>query len=255
MAKFIYIDQSLHSLGGHHYDYAINLLTAAEEQGYEPILGAHRDLRGRANFPQNWQVFTCFRYTTFSRHAVFDSEGQLPWASQQKARNGNSTISRRPWMLALRDHFNERSRQAELCAFSQACQTIFSHIHLEQGDHVFFATISEFDFLGLADFLAHYPAGDAAHWHLQFHFGIFNGRPTEYADQSPRLGWVRECFEQALQKLPGKQLHFYNTSLPLVDQYRRLGVGTFQNLPYPINQSFQPTPAATDQAPPRPLKV
>jgi hypothetical protein len=41
-AKFPLIDHSLKAIGGHHYDYALHILQAAEQVGFEIHLATHR---------------------------------------------------------------------------------------------------------------------------------------------------------------------------------------------------------------------
>ena len=47
MSKFVLIDHSLKQIGGHHYEYAIHILTAAHEAGYEPVLAVYRHIARR----------------------------------------------------------------------------------------------------------------------------------------------------------------------------------------------------------------
>ena len=63
MAKFVLIDHSITDVGGHYYEYAVRVLRAAEEAGYEPVLATNRRLRQGAQFP--WRVVPCYRYDFF----------------------------------------------------------------------------------------------------------------------------------------------------------------------------------------------
>ncbi|MGH7192208.1 MAG: hypothetical protein ACREJM_01600, partial [Candidatus Saccharimonadales bacterium] len=80
MPKFVLIDHSITDLGGHHYEYAVRVLRAAEEAGYEPFLATNRRLVERSLFrlpflapnafhrpthapvPATWRVAPVYRY-------------------------------------------------------------------------------------------------------------------------------------------------------------------------------------------------
>ena len=44
--RFVLIDQSIRSLTGHHYEYAVHVLGVAEKAGYRPVLAANRRFTG-----------------------------------------------------------------------------------------------------------------------------------------------------------------------------------------------------------------
>lgn len=57
--SFVLIDHSIADLGGHHYEYAVRVLRAAEEAGYTPILATNRKFKV-ATVP--WAVYPVYRY-------------------------------------------------------------------------------------------------------------------------------------------------------------------------------------------------
>jgi hypothetical protein len=63
MPKFVLIDHSIVDVGGHYFEYAVRVLSAAEEAGYEPILATNRRLRDIGSYP--WRVFPVYRYDFF----------------------------------------------------------------------------------------------------------------------------------------------------------------------------------------------
>ena len=60
MKRFILIDQSISTIGGHHVEYARRVLDAAAEQGYQPLLVTNRKLQGIGDFP--CQAVPVYRY-------------------------------------------------------------------------------------------------------------------------------------------------------------------------------------------------
>lgn len=257
MAKFILIDQSLRSVGGHPCDYALHVLRAVEQQGYTPVLVTHQEFRRQACVPSHWEVLPCFRHSSYSRYALCSSGTGLPPVGQEEGQSGETSAASnpRPPLWNLPYHWHRWRRQTQLRNFAWACEQVFAQYPLEQGDHVFFATVSEFDFLGLSRFLQRYPAAHTARWHLQFHFGIYEGRPAEYEQQQVRADWVRGYFQEALRNTAGIDLRFYNTSNELAQQYNQLNLAEFKALPYPINPAMQPLQRHEEEVLSGPLRV
>lgn len=73
--KFILIDQSIASIAGHHYEYAVHVLEAAQRAGYEPFLATHNGF-ARTSFRSPWKTFPYYRYSF--------------WAAQE--RSGSSLV-------------------------------------------------------------------------------------------------------------------------------------------------------------------
>lgn len=68
MARFILVDPSIIDFQGHYYEYALRVLTAAEEAGYVPVLATNR--RFKQDCSSRWQIHPVYRhgfYTWFWR--------------------------------------------------------------------------------------------------------------------------------------------------------------------------------------------
>lgn len=61
MSKFILIDHSIKGFGGHHYEYAIHVLQAAKDKGYEPVLVVNKDFSADTS-DAPWRVIPAYRY-------------------------------------------------------------------------------------------------------------------------------------------------------------------------------------------------
>lgn len=62
MPKFILIDHSLRDTAGHYFEYAVNVLEAAERAGYDIVLATNQEFApGRHPLP-GWQVLPIYRY-------------------------------------------------------------------------------------------------------------------------------------------------------------------------------------------------
>ncbi len=111
--------------------------------------------------------------------------------------------------------------------------------------------------MGLAAYLSTQPRTLQVHWHLQFHYNLFEGRTPEYDEQLPVARAIQSCFDAALARVPNHAIHFYTTSDALADQYNRLGVGEFEVLPYPVSPAFcrHPERPATRRPADRELEI
>lgn len=59
--KFVLIDQSIASIAGHHYEYAVHVLEAAQRAGYEPYLATHQRF-AKSPHKAPWKTYALYRY-------------------------------------------------------------------------------------------------------------------------------------------------------------------------------------------------
>ncbi len=229
MRKFVLIDHSLKDVGGHHYSYAREFLAAARRAGFEPVLATNRRFRERGAFQDAATVLPLFRHESYTP-LTFDMQAFRPGVQRANGRPG----------LGARWRAYRRARLAR--AFARDCGSLFGRIRLTAGDQVFLATASEIDLAGLSAFLRAHRAFPAVDWHVQFHFGIFQGRDPDYAAQTAAEHALREIFRSALAGLEDLSLRCYCTTEALTAQYRRLGVTGFETLPYPVNVDLRAAP-------------
>lgn len=64
MPRFILIDQSIVDIGGHHYEYAQHVLSAAQQAGYTPVLAAHQQFKSTK---APWKVIPVYRIGFWKR--------------------------------------------------------------------------------------------------------------------------------------------------------------------------------------------
>src|SRR5579883_2300544 len=60
MKRFILVDHSIRDLAGHHYEYAVHVLRAAERAGYTPILVTNRKFQEHSSVP--WKVLPLYEF-------------------------------------------------------------------------------------------------------------------------------------------------------------------------------------------------
>lgn len=239
MAKFYLVDHSLRETGGHHFDYVQCIARAASEMGFETLVGAHRSYRDE----QLNNVKSVFRNTTYQPDSYLAGLRHLTRRKvdflQPESADSN-WFRRLKFGLDYRRHKKRRTQFVD--RFASDCDQFFRDEKFSEGDHVFFTTVSELELLGLAKYLASRPNSLQAHWHLQFHFNLFEGRTPEYEKQFAVAKSISNCFDIAAAQMPYHRSHFYTTSELLAEQYQRLNVGEFEVLPYPVSDSFRPEP-------------
>ncbi len=260
MNRFVLIEHSLVDIGGHYFEYAMQILRAAEQAGYQPVLATNRRFHETERFPESWQIHTAFPYPSGVIHRVPKSYGC--GIGRKTAISGGS------WRTAcyrLLDGLADRTKSAiselrwrrrnsRVRGFADGCDEFLSHIGLTEGDQVFCSTMSDLDLLGLVRFLERNAPSQLAQWHLQFHFAIFRGREPDYPAQDRRAKRLRGRMAGALAKVPHHRLHFYCTTEQLANQFRRLDVAKFDTLPWPVSERFA-VGQATRCTAPKPLRI
>jgi len=244
MALFMLLDPWLDGVGGHNYQYACDILHAAREQGFEIMLAANARFSAEST-PRDWRVRTPFHYDASSRywlgpdgkcqHPLSIDGGRLPL--DEPPQNGLVRIAR---SLGTFTDWRAADRRRRIENYATGVAAAFDNLKVGHDDVIFLPSLSEFDFLGLVSYLKDSPTSTRATWNLQFHFDVFAGRPHEYATQEERRRRFQRQFTAALAAVPHHHLKFYATTERIADQYNRLGIGTFQPLPYPVSRDIEP---------------
>jgi len=254
VARLYIIDQSLCSQGGHHFDYVNCVARAAQIGQLETFVASNRrfltarnaSAENATSLRETAKVIPSFRNTTYQKVSWLAGLRHLKRVAG--AKNGcpekeTGRLSLKRYWQYRRDRAFRQKRRKIIAQFACDCSRFFGAAlkgEFQRGDHVFLTTVSELELMGLAIYLSSVPSSSNATWHLQFHFNLFDGRTPEFESQSEVQRKVRGCFLAALSRVPDHDLKFYCTSNELVEQYSRLKVAEFWQLPYPINQRFAP---------------
>lgn len=253
MGRLYIIDQSLCSQGGHHFDYVNCVARAAKHEQLETFVGSNRKFlpprsRATANtdlLHQTARIIPGFRNTTYQKVSWLAGLRHLKRVATNKDTSSDKKgpLSVKRYWQQYRSRAFRKKRREIIAQFACDCSRFFGTAlkgDFQRGDHVFLTTVSELELMGLAIYLSSVPSSSNATWHLQFHFNLFDGRTPEFDSQNEVQRKVRGCFLAALSRVPDHDLNFYCTSNELVEQYTRLKVADFWQLPYPINQRFAP---------------
>jgi glycosyltransferase involved in cell wall biosynthesis len=259
--KFVLIEQSLRDVGGHYFEYAREILHAAEAAGYEPVLATHRDFSGADRLPSRWRVLPLFPFTSDRIHRIpsafsfglwqqiMASGGNLPAIASRVADavsdRCKAAVSRLRWWRRL----------SRVRGFAIACEQLFEQCPLAAGDQVLCSTVSDMDLLGLVRYLRNHPDSAEATWHLQFHFSVYCGRDPDYPAQDRRTSALRWRLADAIASLPRHRLFFYTTTDELGRQFNRLDVARFETLPWPVGEKFRAIDGPRSAPAAAPLRV
>ena len=242
MPKLFIIDQSLKEMGGHHYDYVRLVAEAASRSGTETVIGTHRGLRADAEseLSEIAAVKKSFRQTTYSELSYLAGLRELVSRKGPMLDSKAEPSSRRirQWREQFVKRRQEQGRARLIRIFAEDCERFFEATEFNEDDHVFFTTISEIEFLGLAAYLGNHPRTISATWHTQFHFSMLAGRPSEFEQQTQNANRLTNAFQSALARAPYHTIRAYTTSQELADQYNGMSLLKFESLPYPVNPSL-----------------
>ncbi|ANM31402.1 hypothetical protein ABI59_20230 [Acidobacteria bacterium Mor1] len=226
----IIVDHSLRNVGGHHFEYAVQVGHAAVQRGMQVVLATHRRFRVPPDAGP-FSVRPLFSFRGYSKQTIFGSF-DVPGTRAPETPGMFDALASRVRMSSFRRNLERLMRSTELRA----------------GDHVFLPTVTELDLAALTQFLAEHAAETApATWHLQFHYPIFSGNRETWS-QSPVAEYAHELFRDALSVAGGHDLRFYAPTAHIAEHYDALNVGTFRELSYPGNPALEPVPEA-EQSP------
>ena len=280
MSRLIIVDQSLKGLGGHHFDYTLQIARAAASRQCEVVVATNRKFRGCSRLDHFARLYPVFRNTTYSRFSLLaglramfgrgplelgqKNPRQLPLSiesqlDQPTDPQGSSFSDRQKrYWKQVKQRWDRKwtyvresaGRNRVVKSFAADCQQLFRMIGLTENDHVFFPTISDLDLAGLLTYWMGNPESHRPVWHMQFHFDVFVGRAPDYRKQMNNVGPLRDLFEDIEHAVPSYQLNYYATTDSIADQYQRLSSRQINELAYPVSEGFVFHPRKTS-----PLRV
>ncbi|GIW94671.1 MAG: hypothetical protein KatS3mg110_2712 [Pirellulaceae bacterium] len=261
MERFILVDHSLSAADGHHFEYAVNVLSEAEASGYQPILVANQRFRRHAArlVPSHWEVIPLYRYSAYHRYSQeslpavsatgtpYDSCSCVNLRDPKKSLGAlfvDSLAKLGKHLRAVRDHLGKWKR---VRSFTHHTHVWWNRIDPNPHDIVFFPTFTSFDLVCLVKFLAALPESSRVTWHLQFHFDFLCDEVETGKDYY--VIQMRDFFELLFRRIPHHRILFYTTTEPLARQYNQLRIGDFTCLPYPVSPQLGPAPPRRDAQP------
>ncbi len=239
MSTVFLLENSLVSNGTHHFDLVHCLASGARSLGFVVRVGANQRFVPPIAWESVASVDAIFPQTVYQPYSSLAGVRALqriePLAPAEPGPHRTWWSRWRHWY-----HAQRRSRNVEkhIAAFSSCCQRLFQRHTLMPGDHVIVPTATDLELLGGFDYLMANPDALVARWSFIFHFGVFAGRPENYAAQLRALGELREKIHAALEQFPEHRLQFFATTAALAEQYQRLGLPAVEEFHYPAAAEF-----------------
>ncbi|HTI51568.1 MAG TPA: glycosyltransferase [Planctomycetaceae bacterium] len=245
MSRFILADQSLVNTGGHHYEFAHNVLSAARERGDTPVLASHRDSPLTHCGP--WPVRPTYRDGLWTHQAGNRGLKGLSYAVSALRRGG--------WFAEPLAELAARGRDVwRASRFAGDTRRLLQALAVTAGDLVFIPNATLTEVFAITQLLHDFPAARRASWHLEFHIHIF---PRGARHSAAKFSAAREL-QAALHELrnaaESARLCLYTDTDELTEQYRTLKAGSFATLPIPVDPIYRPAANDASRNPHTPLR-
>ncbi len=209
--RFVLVDHSVQRSGGHHLEYAINILRAAEEAGFQPILVTNNRFRDDGSIPREWTVASLYTSTSYDFLRVMGRT--MPSASARH---------RRAWFSPLRRLVSGARLECMLWLFRRQTRGVLCRLRLQRGEHAFFASATTIELDAIMQVWRDDPRFHAAQGHVMLHFPLFERRDgSGPSKEGARSRLVR--IASAVPAMAGMNMHVYATNDGLVEQVRSLG--------------------------------
>lgn len=243
MRKFVVIDNSISDYCGHYYEYAVNVLKAAYESGYETYLATNIELNvNNSDLVFIKKVFPFYKYSSRGNSAllkVFELINNyiiekliIKIAKRNKTNISKLQIKTSNSFVKKFNYFSRLINVIKINSFFRSTKKALGNIDLKNGDIVLLPTISEIELLGLLKYLKR--SDNALHpaWNLILRRNLlFN----EYQSQLKESKALKN-FKKEIKK---HKIFFYTDTDRLTSQFNSLGLYFFNTLPIPVNLEFQ----------------
>lgn len=239
--RFILVDHSLTSTGGHHMEYAKQVLGAAKQAGYRTLLATHkscesfrhdaidemRPIFDHGIWENNLSEETPSFYHSLKRICVHLANDYPTLAKCLPRSLLLFFFPLVPQALQGKDIFIRRFSQG-LKALSLSPEDI---IFVPNMGNIELAAISAFPF--------------KLHWHLLFRRNVLEGSEPSYADQLAHPSLALERTWQAFKSAESLHAHFYTDTNELTAQYALISGRAFHTLPIPLGEVKKRVPSST----------
>jgi glycosyltransferase involved in cell wall biosynthesis len=260
-ARLILIDQSIKGLTGHHLEYALHVLRAAERAGYEPMLATNRRFTQTADL--SFSVFRQYKYGYWDqpffsgRNAAMKSAyrflrdfakcgkrkdgphpGPLPRGEGTNecphlgfVPRGEGTGLKKLVRSAADCWKNFFSEPIRVGQFVRDTKSLLRRIQPARGDIIFLPGAGYVELEGAVRLLQ-CDAARRATWRL-----VFRRDPPELRSGHDASRLYANAFRRAADHISAGRMFFYTDTEELSAQYQMLSSLPFQTLPIPHTHS------------------
>lgn len=254
--RFFLLDQSLKDFGGHFFDYARNVLEAARDDGFQPILiGSkhlsvecppwmravpyfHRDFWGAISTPPKTDPFALTEDEVAFLRGLTAQFG-MP------SNHANEITHRLPAPLP-----RPQTREDDSSAprFIEQVVHYFIDNELHPGDQVFIPNISDEDTHALSKALPSIPRREFATWHLLYRRDLLRRCGDQYENLNSDHLALRSSLNDIVHN-GGTIVRLYTDTDRLTEQCDLIfGEKIFRTLPIPVDERFKSVPGLSSKA-------
>lgn len=224
--RFIILDNSIVSLGGHFLDYAVTVLDASRSRGYSPILVSHRSFGDV--MPANVEVERLYR---FDHWPLASRAPIIRWLRLNVLAKRDSSAMTSPgaasvrssFLGALREHYEGLDLMVRSRAFERGTTAAFARLRPQPRDLIFLPNPWIPELVGLAAALRAYEGRDGLAVHLLLR------RECRVGESAA----VREALRDLADALSNARVFLYCDTPELAQLYHTTFGVNFGTLPIP----------------------
>jgi glycosyltransferase involved in cell wall biosynthesis len=236
--RFLLVDQNIRASGGHFLELASVILSAAEEQGYEPWLVTNSAFKGAENVRNSWTVRSVFSHYKMQRWSL------TAYGHSRVARDGNG----RPEMSGLqsilqviKDRIHQVRPEVMLDDFATELVPVLKEFKPTDNDKILFATCDDFCALAIAEAFRRADLPASVDLHILSHASFLEQRECEWAANKCNSPHFARQIALTRKNLLPHRVHFWATTEELARQLNWVaGVPLWAPVCYPVRNSLSP---------------
>jgi hypothetical protein len=248
-ARLILIDQSIEGLTGHHLEYAVHVLRAAERAGYQPMLATNRRFTQAADL--SFSIFRQYKYGYWNqpffsgRNAamkgvyrflrdfakggkITDDVAETVGPHPSPLPMGEGTRLKKAVLSAADCWRNLVSEPIRVGQFVRDTKDLLRRIQPAHGDIIFLPGAGYVELEGTLRLLQCSAASRQATWRL-----VFRRDPPELRSDRGASRIYANAFRRAASQTQAGRMYFYTDTDELSTQYQQLSSLPFHTLPIP----------------------
>lgn len=247
--RFLLVDQNIRATGGHFLELASVILSAAEEQGYEPWLVTNAAFKGAGNIRSSWTIRPVLSHFKMQRWSM-TAYGHSGVARDRNGRPEKSGLQS-VWQ-GIKDRMHQVRPEVMLDDFATELAPVLKEFDPTHNDLILFATCDDFCALAIAEAFRRADLPSSVDLHILSHASFLEQRECEWASSECKAAHFSRQIALTRQNLRPHRIHFWATTEELARQLNWVaGAGLWAPVCYPIRSSFRPRPREL----PRPKRI
>lgn len=236
--QLISFDDNIRGIGGHFFELATLLVSAASEFGFRSTLATHSSFQPPHELAHSCDVLPVFRPRRMVRWSLgIDGASLMPRHPDGRPAGEDPMAQARQ---ALRDMTTrpDRNPRRMLQQWADDFSRLLARTRPDQHDTLLMNTGDDFALLALARALEQTHTVSRLTIHVVFHFAIDE---TGERSGGRRFEHFRRQMKSTLDRLSQHRIHLHATTEPLAEQLRRAELGVpIRAVPYPTRPRHVP---------------